>query len=247
MRRERKPSRTRALLWFLLGALVGANAMYYAMTRDLGRPFGLRPAPASDRVETPIPIGDGGVPQSDTSPPSGTTSTEPVLAPPVVRAAGDPSASAGAALLPAGQLLVPVQGVTPAQLVDTFTDSRSEGRSHDAIDIMAPHGTPVLAVADGRVEKLFTSRLGGLTVYQFNRERTHAYYYAHLQGYAPGLVEQRELKRGEVLGYVGVTGNSNPDGPHLHFAIFELGPEKQWWKGTAINPFGPLGGVARPR
>ena len=152
--------------------------------------------------------------------------------------------AAAGAMLPAGQLLVPVQGITSAQLVDTFTDSRSEGRSHDAIDIMAPHGTPVLAVADGRIEKLFNSRQGGLTLYQFNSDRTHAYYYAHLQGYADGIAEQRDVKRGEVLGYVGVTGNSDPNGPHLHFAIFELGPEKQWWKGTSINPYGPLGGVA---
>ncbi len=239
MRRERKPSRMRGLLWFLLGALVGANAMYYAMTHDIGSRLGLQPAPSSDRVETPIPIGHGSVPPPSAPPASATTSTEPALAPPVVR-------SAGGAMSP-GQLLVPVQGITPEQLVDTFTDSRSEGRSHDAIDIMAPHGTPVLAVADGPIEKLFTSKQGGLTLYQFNRERTHAYYYAHLQGYADGIVEQRELKRGEVLGYVGVTGNSNPDGPHLHFAIFELGPEKQWWKGTAVNPFGPLGGIASPR
>ena len=247
MRRERKPSRTRGLWWFLLGALVGANAMYYAMTHDIGRRLGLQPAPSSDRVETPIPIGDGAAPAIGDPLGSGTAPIQPVLGPPVVRAAGGPLPAAAGAMLSAGQLLVPVQGITPAQLVDTFTDSRSEGRSHDAIDIMAPHGTPVLAVADGRIEKVFNSRLGGLTLYQYNRERTHAYYYAHLQGYADGMLEQRDLRRGEVLGYVGVTGNSNPDGPHLHFAIFQLEPEKQWWKGTAVNPFGLLGGVAPTR
>ena len=116
---------------------------------------------------------------------------------------------------------------------------------HDAIDIMAPAGTPVLAVADGTVEKLFDSKLGGTTLYQFNPQRTLAYYYAHLQAYAPGIAEKQVLKRGQVIGYVGATGNANPEGPHLHFAIFELGPEQQWWKGTAINPYPQLRGDAR--
>lgn len=134
-------------------------------------------------------------------------------------------------------LLVPVQGKTGADLVDTFTDARSQGRSHDAIDIMAAAGTPVLAVADGRVEKLFTSERGGLTLYQFEPSGRLAYYYAHLQAYAPGIVEGKALRRGEVIGYVGSTGNASPDAPHLHFAIFELGPERKWWEGDAINPY----------
>ena len=134
-------------------------------------------------------------------------------------------------------LLIPVQGVGAAQLQDTFTDSRAQGRSHEAIDIMAPAGTPVLAVADGTVEKLFTSDAGGLTVYQFEPSGRYAYYYAHLQGYAPGLAEKQALRRGDVIGYVGSTGNANPLAPHLHFAVFELGPERRWWQGTAINPY----------
>ncbi len=231
MPRDRKPSPMRSLLWFLLGGLVGANLVFFVMTRD-GAPgvtTGGEPAGRSD-AEARKPSLPLRYPWRKSNQPE---VRQPVLPPPVVRI---PDAPAGSALL------VPVQGIAPPQLVDTFTDSRSEGRSHDAIDIMAPHGTPVLAVADGPIEKLFTSKQGGLTLYQFNRERTHAYYYAHLQSYADGMVEQRELTRGEVLGYVGVTGNSNPDGPHLHFAVFELGPEKQWWKGTPINPYGLLGG-----
>ncbi|TAA12338.1 M23 family metallopeptidase [Pseudoxanthomonas winnipegensis] len=134
-------------------------------------------------------------------------------------------------------LLVPVQGVARSALRDTFTDARSAGRVHDAIDIMAPAGTPVLAVADGTVEKLFDSKRGGLTIYQFEPSGRLAYYYAHLERYADGLQEKRAIKRGQVIGYVGSTGNASPDAPHLHFAIFQLGPEKQWWKGTAVNPY----------
>jgi murein DD-endopeptidase MepM/ murein hydrolase activator NlpD len=133
--------------------------------------------------------------------------------------------------------VVPVQGVTPAQLSPTFTDARSEGRVHEAIDIMAPTGTPVLAVADGHVEKLFDSRQGGLTIYQFEPGGRHAYYYAHLDRYAPGLAERQQVRQGQVIGYVGSSGNADPSAPHLHFAVFVLGPEKQWWKGTAIDPY----------
>ncbi len=105
---------------------------------------------------------------------------------------------------------------------------------------MAPAGTPVLAVADGHIEKLFTSERGGLTIYQFDPAGRLAYYYAHLQGYAPGLAEQQQITRGQLLGYIGSTGNASPDAPHLHFAIFELGPEKRWWEGTALNPYPAL-------
>ncbi len=141
-----------------------------------------------------------------------------------------------------GSLLIPVQGVQAGQLNDTYTQSRGAGRSHDAIDIAAARGTPVLAVDDGRVAKLFTSVPGGLTVYQFDRQEKIAYYYAHLDAYASGVLEGKQLKRGELVGYVGSTGNASPDGPHLHFAVFVLGPEKKWWQGTAVNPFPLLGG-----
>lgn len=144
---------------------------------------------------------------------------------------------------PAGSgLLLPVQGIAASQLQDTFTDARSEGRVHDAIDIMAAEGTPVLAVADGHVEKLFDSDKGGLTMYQFDPDGVHCYYYAHLQRYADGLAEKKQIKRGEVIGYVGSTGNANPEAPHLHFEVHVLGPEKQWWKGESINPYPLLTG-----
>ncbi|MET0808900.1 MAG: M23 family metallopeptidase [Pseudoxanthomonas sp.] len=171
---------------------------------------------------------------------------EPGIPAPATAPSGPPPAAApapaGPPLPAARDLLVPVQGKKAADLVDTFTDARSEGRAHDAIDIMAAAGTPVLAVADGRVEKLFTSDRGGLTLYQFDPSGQFAYYYAHLQRYADGLAEQQTVRRGQVIGYVGATGNANPDAPHLHFAVFVLGPERRWWEGTAVNPYPLLAG-----
>jgi murein DD-endopeptidase MepM/ murein hydrolase activator NlpD len=139
------------------------------------------------------------------------------------------------------RLLIPVAGVTARQLSDTFNQARGMDRRHEALDILAPQGTHVFAVADGKVAKLFNSKPGGLTIYQFDTSEKFAYYYAHLDHYAEGVAEGVLLKRGDLIGYVGMTGNAVT--PHLHFAIFELGPEKQWWKGSAINPFALLGGV----
>lgn len=155
---------------------------------------------------------------------------------PIDSSPGD-STVGGGTDAPLTGLSIPVQGTTAAQLADTFTDARDQGRSHDAIDIMAPAGTPVLAVADGHIEKLFDSERGGLTIYQFEPSEKYAYYYAHLQRYADGLAEKRSIRRGQIIGYVGSTGNASPAAPHLHFAIFLLGPKRRWWEGTAINPY----------
>ena len=143
-------------------------------------------------------------------------------------------------------LLIPVEGVPAAQLRDSFNERRGgDARAHEAIDIPAPLGTPVRAVDDGRIAKLFLSKPGGITIYQFDRDEKFSYYYAHLDRYAPGLAQGRQVKRGEVIGYVGATGNASAAAPHLHFAIFRLGPEKQWWKGEPIDPFSYLGGQTR--
>lgn len=139
-------------------------------------------------------------------------------------------------------LIVPVEGITAAQLEDHFTDARSEGRRHEAVDIMAPRGTPVLAAESGRIVKLFESEKGGLTVYQFDKQDELCYYYAHLDRYADGLAEGQAVAQGEVIGYVGHTGNADPSAPHLHFAIFQLGPERHWWQGVPINPYPHLVG-----
>jgi peptidoglycan LD-endopeptidase LytH len=133
-------------------------------------------------------------------------------------------------------LKLPVDGVDREDLRNTFTESRGS-RTHEALDIPAPRGTKVLAVEDGRIQKLFTSKAGGLTIYQFDPTQTFAYYYAHLDRYAAGVQEGQMVKRGDVIGHVGSTGNASADAPHLHFAIFRLGREKHWWQGDAINPY----------
>jgi murein DD-endopeptidase MepM/ murein hydrolase activator NlpD len=137
------------------------------------------------------------------------------------------------------RLLLPVQGTRREQLVDSFADGRA-GHRHEAIDIMAPRNTPVMAVEDGRLTKLFWSERGGNTIYQFDPGATYAYYYAHLDRYADGLHEGDALHRGQVIGYVGSSGNAAADAPHLHFAIFLLTPEKHWWQGTPIDPYDVL-------
>jgi murein DD-endopeptidase MepM/ murein hydrolase activator NlpD len=151
--------------------------------------------------------------------------------------AGLVSESAAIDALAGRDLLMPVVGVSPLALRDTYHDSRSGGRTHEALDIMASRGTPVRAVEGGVVAKLFDSKAGGLTVYQFDPTNTYCYYYAHLDRYASGLQEGQSVVRGEVIGYVGSTGNASPDAPHLHFAVFRLGPERQWWKGDPIDPY----------
>ena len=138
--------------------------------------------------------------------------------------------------LRARDLEMPVEGVDSDELRDTFADGRGS-RTHEAIDIMAPRHTPVRAVEDGHIAKLFTSAAGGLTIYQFEPTGTFTYYYAHLDRYAAGLREGQPVRRGDVLGYVGSTGNASPDAPHLHFAIFRQTPERQWWKGEPVNPY----------
>ena len=255
------------LLLFLLGIALGAAGVYLLFrngTLEVAAPPAVvagvedtaAPAPAE-----PLPAPGGLVlPGAPAIPASMDTAMEPLpaapLPPEVEPAPGAADANASEAPVPTttegaaavfaasttGSLLIPVQGVQAAKLVDTFTQSRGTGRLHDAIDIMSARGTPVLAVADGRVAKLFDSKPGGLTVYQFDGAEKLAYYYAHLDRYADGLAEGRVLKRGEVLGYVGSTGNASPDAPHLHFAVFVLGPEKKWWQGTAVNPYPLLGG-----
>ena len=156
---------------------------------------------------------------------------DPAKAPPV-------AVAEGVTVGPAG-LAVPVAGVKADQLVDTFTQARAGGaRRHDAIDIMAPIGRPVVAAAPGRVEKLFLSRGGGgTTAYVRSDDGRWIYYYAHLSAYAPGLREGQRLLRGAPVGYVGISGNANPAGPHLHFAINRMEPGEKWWQGTAINPY----------
>jgi len=131
---------------------------------------------------------------------------------------------------------IPVEGIAANDLRDTYEQARSGGRAHHALDIMAPRGTPVIAAVDGTIRKLFTSRAGGLTIYEFDRDEQRVYYYAHLDSYAD-VREGMPVHRGEVIGYVGTTGNAPANAPHLHFAIEQLPPTKEWWKGTPMNPY----------
>ena len=126
-----------------------------------------------------------------------------------------------------------------SDLRDMFDEVHS-GHAHEAIDILEPRGTPVHAVVSGTIQRLFLSKPGGNTIYEFDDARVYCYYYAHLDRYAEGLQEGQQVQRGEVIGYVGSTGNANPNTPHLHFTIFELGPGKVWWKGHAIDPYASL-------
>jgi murein DD-endopeptidase MepM/ murein hydrolase activator NlpD len=225
------------LVVLLIGALLGANVVYYVMTRgeraqaartDRGTAAAVPDSAATRVVPAPDP---------PSTPSRRDAAAKPISAPPV---------AVSPAIVPTPSitgLIVPVSGVAASQLSDTFGDARGSERAHEALDIMAPAGTPVLAVTEGSVEKLFDSKQGGLTIYQFEPSGRYAYYYAHLQAYAPGLAEKKTLRKGEVIGYVGSTGNANPAAPHLHFAIFVLGPERQWWKGTPVNPYPLLRGT----
>jgi peptidoglycan LD-endopeptidase LytH len=199
-----------ALLWST-GNLTSAHALAAPKVPEaIGFDAGDRAQPP--KLSPPLQLPD--------SPPDPSSTAAPPL--PAVVAAG---ASLG----------MPIAGVDPRTLHSNFAEARG-GHAHEALDIMAPRGTKVLAVAEGNVVKLFTSKPGGLTVYQFDDSRTWCYYYAHLDRYAPGLKEGMLLRKGDVLGYVGSTGDASPNAPHLHFAVFQLGPEKHWWQGTAVDP-----------
>lgn len=160
---------------------------------------------------------------------------QPANAPPVVVAEQVQVAPSG--------LAIPVVGVKAAQLQDTFDDARASGRRHDAIDIMAAEGTPVIAAADGTIEKLFFSHGGGgITIYERSPDNKWMYYYAHLSAYAPGLAEGQQVKRGQVIARVGHTGDASAAGPHLHLAINSMAAGERWWQGTPINPYPLLAG-----
>jgi murein DD-endopeptidase MepM/ murein hydrolase activator NlpD len=149
-------------------------------------------------------------------------------APPTVPVPGDTSAPR--------PMIIPVAGVDRTAMHDMFNEVRGNHR-HEAIDILAARGTPVIAADDGVVRKLFTSAAGGLTVYEFDPDQRFCYYYAHLDAYAPGLHEGQLLRRGDIIGYVGTTGNAPKDTPHLHFALIRLDADRRWWKGTYVNPY----------
>jgi murein DD-endopeptidase MepM/ murein hydrolase activator NlpD len=134
---------------------------------------------------------------------------------------------------------LPLHGLTLADLHRTF-DEVHNGHAHEAVDIMAPRGAPVYAAVSGTVRKLFLSKPGGNTIYEFDEASERCYYYAHLDRYADGVHEGMTVKRGDLIAYVGSTGNADARTPHLHFAVFELGPKREWWTGKPIDPYPDL-------
>jgi murein DD-endopeptidase MepM/ murein hydrolase activator NlpD len=192
---------------------------------------------------TPTPQSPATAPSGEatvTPTPTPTPTDQPTLTPTpqaLSQTQGAPSGDT-ASVLASMRLLIPVQGVRAGELRDTFTDARSEGRVHDAIDIMAPRNAPVVAAADGRIVKLFRSEKGGITLYQLAASDEHiVFYYAHLERYADGLAEGHVARRGETLAYVGDTGNAVPGNTHLHFQIYRVADPKHFWTGDNINPY----------
>ena len=213
--------------------------------------------PATDATEhRRVPDApDASLPDARSSPPAADGSVGPVtseaVSPPPENAGAFPAATgttgaddpADAVVtqndidtLRARRLRIPVDGVERATLTSNFHQARGTG-DHEAMDIMAARGTPVLAVESGRIAKLFTSKRGGLTIYQFDPSESFCYYYAHLDRYAHTLDEGKLVSAGEVIGYVGSSGNASPDAPHLHFAVFKLGSDRRWWQGLPIDPY----------
>jgi peptidoglycan LD-endopeptidase LytH len=133
-------------------------------------------------------------------------------------------------------LQIPLEGFDPQRMKGSYYETRG-GQMHEAVDMLAPRSTPIHAVCDGRIAKLFHSRLGGTTIYQFDQNQRFVFYYAHLQNYAEGLTDGETVKKGDVIGYVGTSGNAPPNTSHLHFSISVLGPLKQWWKASPLDPY----------
>ncbi|MFL6212834.1 MAG: M23 family metallopeptidase [Blastocatellia bacterium] len=191
------------------------------------------PEPTAAAPSTPVPPLAPSLPSAATPPPSGfATSLIP----------SGPVTDADIIALKAKDLLIPVDGVQAKQLRDSYYDGRSEGRTHEALDIMAASGTPVLAAADGAIVRLFQSDKGGITLYQLDTSGLYLYYYAHLQRYADGVSEGKAVRRGEVIGYVGDTGNAGAGNYHLHFAISKPVAPRKWSGGLPINPYLILAG-----
>jgi peptidoglycan LD-endopeptidase LytH len=183
-------------------------------------------------------------PTATTRPAKSESKTEPVIGPnpPVPKIEpSPPEPNNSPSLAPStAKLLIPVAGVSPQQLRDTYSDARSEGRIHNAIDIMAARGTPVLATTDGVIRKIFYSERGGNTIYQLSPDSTMVFYYGHLESYADGVTEGKQVKRGDLIAYVGDTGNAGAGNYHLHFAVWTIKDPKKFYSGENINPYSLL-------
>ena len=230
--------RTRVLVGFL--AIVATLALLVTI---LGRLSGngsrelvvwFRSSPQDNSASVPA-ISPSPASNANSSTPSPTSSESPALPTPLPDNPS-PAPQVGEAPAP-NNLIIPLAGVRPDQLRDTFSESRAEGRVHDAIDIVAAKGTPVLAAADGTIVKLFQSERGGTTIYQLSTDNRFVYYYAHLDRYAEGLAEGHLAKQGETIAYVGDTGNAGAGNYHLHFSIALISDPKHYWQGLNLNPY----------
>ncbi|HEX6975636.1 MAG TPA: M23 family metallopeptidase [Vicinamibacterales bacterium] len=221
---------------FIAGALLATIIVWHAAP---GPRAATRP-PSTDRwqdgmgeigpaPDAPVPAGDGRT-NSAAETPAATSGH-------VIEATPSPTDEAAVRELEDRDLDIPVEGVKEKDLTRTFNDARGGNRIHEALDILAPRNTPVKAVEDGRIVKLFNSKAGGITVYQFDPSERYCYYYAHLERYADGLREGDRVSKGQLLGYVGTSGNAPKDTPHLHFAVFRLNADRKWWEGTPIDPY----------
>jgi murein DD-endopeptidase MepM/ murein hydrolase activator NlpD len=228
---KKNPGPPSAASWIVFAAAIGFLGGMLVMAALVA----MFPSGAAIVAETTVEAADQKIkvkPTKKEEPP-------PMTPPPAAVALPELSANPVAELR-VRSLTLPVQGIKRDELRDTFNETRGGTRKHEAMDVLAPRNTPVLAVEDGKIARLFLSAAGGITIYQFDPTSTYCYYYAHLEKYANGLEEGDTVKRGEVLGYVGTTGNAPRDTPHLHFAIFKLGEDKKWWEGTPIDPYSVL-------
>jgi peptidoglycan LD-endopeptidase LytH len=220
--------RVRILVGFL--AVVAAIAV---LVTWLGRPSRNGPEIFTSSKSSPA-HSNGHLPSASPSAPNNMNPALPTLVPPTTSLS--PAQQNPEEVSP-NNLIIPVAGVQADQLHDTFSENRSEGRIHDAIDIAAPLGTPVLAAADGKIVKLFHSERGGTTIYQLSADNKFVYYYAHLDRYAEGLAEGHFAKQGETIAYVGDSGNARAGNYHLHFSIAVISDPKDFWHGVNINPY----------
>jgi murein DD-endopeptidase MepM/ murein hydrolase activator NlpD len=244
MRRKSQPRPRTSWLAFAasLGFLAGMLVMAAVVT--------IFPAGAAIVTNAPLAAAETPTTRIPTAPATSEIEVKPTLKEPPAVSPPEPElkSSEAATVMSADtveelrqrSLTLPVQGIKRDDLRDTFNETRGGSRRHEAIDILAPRNTPVFAVEDGEIAKLFVSVAGGITIYQFDPDEDYVYYYAHLEKYAEGLKEGDKIKRGQIIGYVGTTGNAPRDTPHLHFAIFKMTDEKRWWQGTPIDPYSVL-------
>jgi murein DD-endopeptidase MepM/ murein hydrolase activator NlpD len=245
----------RGILLFVAGLIVGAGALYVGMWQaGIVSPPIVWVHPQYAPAATPSQTASVQPPAVSTPPPS----TAPALPPPATPPAVTPSPASIPQSLPPppdihnageadrvatptssapGDIVPPIANLQLSDVKDMFNEARGGGRPHQATDIMEPRGTPVRAMVDGVIKKLFVSKPGGNTIYQIDDREQYCYYYAHLDRYADGIKEGQHVTRGTVIGYVGSTGDADSGAPHLHLAISRLGPDKHWWQGTPVNPY----------